>query len=103
MIISGSGRCFWAKNTLCLRDSFREGIHDTSRRASGDWYSGYAGRQPRRGDSELAIDLRLACPADRRGGRVVEALNLRGGSGPSIWSSVGVTDGLHKVDTGRIG
>ena len=25
MIISGSGRCFWAKNTLCLRDSIRLG------------------------------------------------------------------------------
>jgi hypothetical protein len=23
MIINGSGRCFWAKNTLCLRDSIR--------------------------------------------------------------------------------
>ena len=76
-----------------------------------------------RGDSELANDLRLACrylrqyaaqwiaveaertrdpwraaPTDSRGGRLVEALNPRGGNGASIWPSVGVADGLHKAD-----
>jgi hypothetical protein len=42
MIISGSGRCFWAKNTLCLRDSTRLGRvlilkRGSASRPSGQW------------------------------------------------------------------